>query len=116
VTIPTFGGQTGCEIGPLQARLLKLMWLNGLDTVHLIHAAMKAENEAAHEAPLAYTTLLTVMRNLVKRGFLTQVAEGRRHRFYPTLSREEYQAMLAKHILERHYDGSLQAFSEAAAS
>lgn len=76
-------------IGPLQLRVMKYIWKNGPSTVHAVHEALNAEKDAP---TLAYTTILTVMRNLAKRNILEQTPQGRSHLFSPLLSDNEYRA------------------------
>lgn len=53
---------------------------------------------------LAYTTVLSTMGNLLDKGYLTRVSEGRAHRYQPTLSRPEYAARLMREAMTRGGD------------
>ncbi len=48
---------------------------------------------------LAYTTVMTVMDNLHRKGVLTRVVDGRAYRYRPAHSRAEYSAELIAGIL-----------------
>ena len=48
-------------IGPLQVRVMHHIWSHGPSTVHDVHDALMSDPLAKR---LAYTTVLTVMRNL----------------------------------------------------
>ncbi len=51
--------------------------------------------EELHEQrPLAYTTVMTVMDNLYRKGWLTREREGRAYHYEPSASREAYAAQL----------------------
>jgi len=49
---------------------------------------------------LAYNTVLTVMDNLYKKGWLGREPDGRAYRYTPTTSREEYGARLMRDALD----------------
>jgi predicted transcriptional regulator len=51
------------------------------------------------EPPLAYTTVLTVMDNLHRKGFLSREREGRAFRYRPTKDRAEHTAELMHELL-----------------
>lgn len=51
------------------------------------------------ERPIAYTTVMTVMDNLRKKGWLQRQAEGRAYRYEALTSGEEYSAELMRQAL-----------------
>ncbi len=51
------------------------------------------------ERPIAYTTVMTVMDNLRKKGWLRRQAEGRAYRYEALTSGEEYSAELMRQAL-----------------
>jgi predicted transcriptional regulator len=57
-----------------------------------------------HERPIAYTTVMTVMDNLRKKGWLRRQAEGRAYRYAPLVSAEEYSAGLMRQALAASSD------------
>lgn len=78
-------------VGPLQIRVLHHLWNEGPCTVHDVHVVLNLRNLETASRQLAYTTVLTVMRNLVRRKILSQLREGRAHLFAPLIEREHYQ-------------------------
>jgi predicted transcriptional regulator len=56
------------------------------------------------ERPVAYTTVMTVMDNLRKKGWLRRQAEGRAYRYTPLVSAEEYSAGLMRQALAASSD------------
>jgi predicted transcriptional regulator len=96
-------------VGPLQIRVLHHLWTHGPATVLAVHNALMADNLSAGRRTLAYTTVLTVMRNLVRRGILEQQAAGRAHRFTPLISREAYCQELLTHIRQEVFAGDARA-------
>ena len=52
----------------------------------------------------AYNTVLTVVDNLYKKGWLDRQPDGRAYRYMPTTSREEYGARLMRDALDEAGD------------
>ncbi len=59
------------------------------------------------DPPLAYTTVLTVMDNLHKKGFLQREREGRAFRYWPTKDRADHTAELMHELLGDSGDASV---------
>jgi predicted transcriptional regulator len=80
--------------GELEASIMNLLWSRGEPcTVREVHTDLQPQRE------LAYTTVLTVMDNLYKKGWLQRQPAGRAHRYTPTVSRGEYGARLMRDAL-----------------
>jgi predicted transcriptional regulator len=81
--------------GDLEAAIMDRLWAAGdAMTVREIHTALTAERE------LAYNTVLTVVDNLYKKGWLQREPAGRAHRYSPLASREQYGAGLMRAALD----------------
>lgn len=100
-------------IGPLQVKVMHHIWSRGPSTVHDVHDALMADPDAKR---LAYTTVLTVMRNLTRRGFLGQSAVGRAHRFNPVISENTYKRDLLRHVRQELFRGDVRAMLDAVAA
>lgn len=93
-------------IGPLQAKVMEYLWDTGESTVLAVLDHINGDRES--EAPLAYTTVLTVMRNLARRKFVSQVkGERRAHLFKAMESRESYRRDLVQVIAKTYFNGAL---------
>jgi predicted transcriptional regulator len=93
--------------GELEAVIMELLWSAGQpllvrDVVDGLHP----------ERPLAYTTVMTVMDNLHRKGWLDRARDGRAWRYQPTASRESYTAQLMNDALATTDDraGALARF------
>lgn len=53
---------------------------------------------------LAYTTVMTVMDNLHRKGWLTRELDGRAYRYLPVSTRQEYSAELMREVLDQSGD------------
>lgn len=56
--------------------------------------------------PLAYTTVLTLLDRLARRGAVSRRKEGRGFRYQPTVERDKLRRMALRHFLDYHFDGS----------
>lgn len=54
-----------------------------------------------------YTTVATFLKILENKGFVRHEAEGKSHRYYPTVSREEYARGVMTSMLASYFGGSL---------
>lgn len=57
--------------------------------------------------PLAYTTVMTVMDNLHRKGFLDRERDGRAFRYWPTKDRAAHTAELMHDLLSSSGDASV---------
>jgi BlaI family penicillinase repressor len=69
------------ELGPLEQRMLEALWARG-------NASVRELVEGGC-GDLAYTTVMTTLDRLFKKGLLTRSEEGRAFRYAPRFSREE---------------------------
>jgi predicted transcriptional regulator len=74
-------------LGPLEQQVLQRLWLHGSATVRELLADGKVRQ--------AYTTVMTTMDRLYKKGLLDRAAEGKAFRYTPRHTREELQRVTA---------------------
>ena len=86
------------QLGPLEERMLEGLWTRGSATVRELV-------EGDYE-DLAYTTLMTTLDRLFKKGLLTRSEEGRAFRYAPRFSREELHREVASNALRQLLDAS----------
>jgi predicted transcriptional regulator len=81
--------------GDLEAVLMHLVWdHDGPVTVRELFA------ELLQERAIAYTTVMSTMDNLHRKGWLARTKEGKAYRYTATASREEYSARLMRDALD----------------
>jgi predicted transcriptional regulator len=86
------------QLGPLEQRLLDGLWTGGSATVReLVEGGCQ---------DLAYTTVMTTLDRLFKKGLLTRSEEGRAFRYAPRFSREELHREAASHAFRQLLDAS----------
>ena len=85
--------------GELEAAIMDRLWARGEPAT-----AREVLGELRPDRALAYNTVLTVMDNLFKKGWLTRHRDGRAHRYEPTASRGEYGARMLRDALDEAGD------------
>ena len=73
----------GKRLTPLETIVMDDLWEHATSTVREVMARLEERK------PMAYTTVLTVMRKLRDKGFLLSDREGRTDRYRPTVSRDQ---------------------------
>ena len=75
------------------------VWGRGQASGRDVHAAL--------EGALAYTTLVTTLDRLYRKGFLDRRKEGRAHVYSARLSREELETSLVRQIITGSLEGQV---------
>jgi len=87
------------QFGELEAVIMDRLWDRGRPM--LVREMVEALRE---DRPLAYTTVMTVMENLHRKGWLRRERDGRAWRYEPTGSRSGYTAALMNEALATSND------------
>jgi predicted transcriptional regulator len=90
---------------PLELECLKALWGIGEGTVRDVRHVMVGNRN------LAYTTVMTVLDRLEKRGGVSRRKQGRSFVYVPKLSREELRRFAVKEVVDRFFDGSPEALA-----
>lgn len=53
-----------------------------------------------------YNTLSTIIRNLEEKGFVSYIAFGNTHQYYPIVKMEEYRKRFMNTAIENYFDNS----------
>jgi predicted transcriptional regulator len=64
-----------------------------------------ADVHGALERPIAYTTVMTTVARLHKKGLLSRRRDGKRYLYEPRMNRETFLASTARDVIERLGDG-----------
>ena len=83
-----------------ELRLMKILWFRGESAVGDVVAALPAE------ASLAYNSVLTTIRILEQKGYLTHRQEGRAFLYSPCIAEQEASQTEVRHILQRFFGNS----------
>ena len=85
-----------------ELELLKLVWKLGDATVRDVLEALPPERK------LAYTTVMSMMRILERKGYLTHRAQGRAFLYQPRVSEDEVAEGMLSHLIDRMFEGSAE--------
>lgn len=88
------------ELAEREIEVMHVLWDRGSATV--------AEARQRLADPLAYTTVLTVLRTLEEKGFVRHEEEGRAYRYFPLVERQQVRRGAVVRLLERAFDGSAE--------
>ena len=81
-----------------ELRIMEVIWARGSATVAEVVEALKGVD--------AYTTILTLMRILKAKGYLSSRKEGRAFVFVPRVDRETVARKAAHQLVSRFFGGS----------
>ena len=89
------------SLGERELEVMAVLWAHGSGTV--------AEVKERLEAPLAYTTVLTILRNLEAKQYVSREEEGRGHRYFPRVAQRAAQQSALSRLVSSLFGGSPEA-------
>ena len=87
-------------LGDRELDVMGVLWELGSGTVAEVRERLPAE--------LAYTTVLTILRNLEEKGFVSHEAEGRAHRYFPRVARHAARRSAVGRLVDKLFHGSAE--------
>jgi predicted transcriptional regulator len=87
---------------PQELEIMKVVWELGGATVRDVYERLRARRR------IAYTTVLTMMNVLERKGHLKKRAERRSFRYQPARPRAEVVRAMVREFLDRMFGGSAQ--------
>ncbi len=98
--------------GELEEKIMEVLWKNGSGTVREVKENLKED--------LAHTTVMTILDRLYKKGYLKRKKEGRGYRYFPVVSKKEFEKIITekvlKELLKANPEATLAAFEGAVES
>ncbi|HEY7568386.1 MAG TPA: BlaI/MecI/CopY family transcriptional regulator [Gemmatimonadaceae bacterium] len=85
-------------LGERELDVMSVLWQMNSGTV--------AEVRDQLSTPLAYTTVLTILRNLEAKGFVRHTGEGKAHRYHPVLEKAKVSRSMLARVIETVFGGS----------
>jgi BlaI family penicillinase repressor len=80
--------------------VMAVLWQAGSGTVNEVRVGLDDD--------LAYTTVLTILRTLEEKGFVTHRAEGKAHRYAPAVSQDVAGRSALSRVLDKIFAGSAE--------
>jgi predicted transcriptional regulator len=91
------------DLAPLELECMNTLWPIGHGTVREIRDLLAARR------PRAYTTIMTIMDRLARKGIVERAKAGRAYIYRPRLSAEDARAQALGQVLENFFGGSKEA-------
>jgi predicted transcriptional regulator len=85
---------------PLELACLTALWALGEGSVKDVRQAV------AESHPLAYTTVMTVLDRLARRGLITRAKAGRAFVYAPAVSRDTLRRLALQEFLDSYFESS----------
>ena len=85
---------------PLELAAMRSLWSLERATVAEVQQAMVSERE------LAYTTVLTLLDRLARKGAVSRRKRGRSFVYEPVLERQSERDHAVRRLIDEHFDGS----------
>ena len=92
-------------LGPLETQLMEILWTRGESNVHDVVSELAAQKRA-------YTTVMTTLDRLFKKGLLERRKAERAFIYSPRFSRQEWENHRAGDMVARFLSGPQSSSSE----
>ncbi len=89
---------TDVVLGERELDVMAVLWEAGSGTVAEVRERLPAD--------LAYTTVLTILRNLEAKGLVRHEGEGKAHRYFPAVERGAARRSAISRLLDKLFHGS----------
>ena len=88
---------------PQELAIMKVVWRLDKATVRDVYEALREKR------PVAYTTVMTMMKILEEKGFLKKSQAERAHVYRPTRPRQQVVGAMVRDFVDRVFDGAAGA-------
>ena len=88
------------RLGRLELQIMNVVWDKGHATVHDVKDTLSRGRKPA------YSTILTMMRKLEAKGYLSHDVDDRTYVYRPTISRKTVRQGIIGDLLDRLFEGS----------
>ena len=85
--------------------LLKILWERGRATVREVYDVLHAR-----DTQLAYTTVLSLLQTMERKGLVGHEVKGKAYRYYAQVERERTFRHLARSFLDQVFDGAMDEY------
>jgi predicted transcriptional regulator len=88
---------------PQELAIMKVVWRKKEATVRDVYETLRESR------PVAYTTVMTMMRILQEKGFLTKATEDRAHVYTPAIPQQKVVGTMLRDFVDRVFDGASES-------
>lgn len=82
-------------LGDLEKEIMEVMWANNQPlTVRIVYESISRKRK------IAYTTVMTIMGRLTKKGFLKTKASGKAYIYQTALSKDKFLTKVSRQIIQ----------------
>jgi BlaI family transcriptional regulator, penicillinase repressor len=92
--------KSSLTLTPQELAIMKVVWRLEKATVRDVYEALRQKRE------IAYTTVLTMMRILEEKGYLSKVRVERAYEYRPSQPRHQVLGAMVRDFLDRVFDGA----------
>lgn len=85
---------------PHELSIMKVVWEQKKATVRDVYETLREQR------PIAYTTVMTMMKILEEKGYLTRTRVDRAHVYRPTRPSQQVIGQMVKDFVDRVFDGA----------
>lgn len=89
------------ELTKAEEQVMQILWMKE-------KAFVKEIIEELPDPKPAYNTVSTIVRILETKGFVDHEAFGKTHRYFPTVSKQNYTQFFMKRVVREYFDSSLR--------
>ena len=94
--------KTSPTLTPQELEIMKVVWERRRTTVRDVYEALLEDRK------IAYTTVMTMMNVLERKGHLRKKSEGRSFVYQPTRSRKQVMRTMVRDFVDRVFGGSAE--------
>lgn len=93
-------------LGDRELDVMGVLWDVGSGTVAEVREHLRERPRERRPADLAYTTVLTILRNLERKGLVAHEVEGQAHRFVPRVPRAAARRSALARLVDKLFHGA----------
>jgi predicted transcriptional regulator len=91
---------TSATLTEAELRIMNVLWDRGSGTVHEVLQGLP------EKPPLAYNSVLTIIRILEKKGYVKHLKDKRSHVYMPQVDRKDATRFEVRHLVSRFFGNS----------
>jgi predicted transcriptional regulator len=91
------------QLTPQELAIMKIVWRLNKATVRDVYETMRETR------PVAYTTMMTMMKILEEKGYLKKTLVDRTHVYKPVKPRQQVMGAMVRDFVDRVFDGAPSA-------